>query len=1044
MNLMASQQATGSVPDTHHQETFAPETFWLYNSALAATSCGIVISDVRLPDNPIIYCNPAFLEITGYSREDVIGRNCRFLQGPDTDPDSVEQIRQALRDGRECQVVLKNYRKDGKLFWNQLTISPVRDASGCITHYIGVQTDITQRKLAEERQQLMQFSIDCAADAAFYIQPDGTFFYVNQAACQLLGYSRDELLTMSIQSIDLDVSEPNGWRIHWQDVKQYGSLSRETQYHTKDGRRVPVEITLNYLKFNDQEYTCAFARDISDRKQAEAALQKSKELYRTLAKNFPKGAVLLFDQDLRYLIAEGVELATAGLSKQTVEGKTLWEVFSPDVCEAFAPAYHAALAGETQSFEFSFQNRVYLVYVMPVTNEDGEIFAGMAMTQNITQRKQAEKALERSNALLKAQQEAAIEGVLVIDEKRAITSYNRRFCEMWQIPQHLRHAADKDKILNCVLPFIAHPQKVFGQMEYLEENPTLAFRDEVYLSNGLVFDCYTAPALSPEGECYGRIWFFRDITERKQTEARLEQQATRELLVRGMNERIRQSLNLREVLNTAVVEVRQFLKCDRVVIYRFNPDWTGTIAVESVGLGWTPALGNQIEDNCFKETKAFQYQQGRVRAINDIYSAGLTPCHIALLERFQVRATLIVPLLQGNTLWGLLIAHHCSTTRQWQELEIELLQELSVQLGIAIQQAALFEQLAEELRERKVAEAALRESEAVLKQQAQQLAKALYERKQAQLHLVQTEKMSSLGQLVAGIAHEINNPVTFIHGNIIHAKKYTHDLLKLVDLYNKYCTQSVLEIEELKETIDFEFLKEDFPKLLNSMNMGANRIRQIILSLRNFSRLDEAERKLVDIHEGIENTLLILQHRIKPEAANIKLIKQFSQLPLVECYPGQLNQVFMNLITNAIDALENSGPEPRVATGRHLTGEPRQCTPRLIKITTEVTQAPEGSISKCEQYHTNKRIVIRISDNGPGIPENVKQRIFDPFFTTKSVGKGTGLGLSISYQIVVEKHGGKLECLSEPGNGTEFVVTLPLQQSHLQIEQRLEQPQAVK
>lgn len=1024
---MATQRATSSKRYARQEEKLDTGTLWLYDRALAATSCGIVISDARLPNNPLIYCNPAFEKITGYAQEEVLGRNCRFLQGPLTDLDSIDLIRQSVREGRGCQVVLRNYRKDGTVFWNDLTISPVHDASGCLTHFIGVQTDITARKQAEETRQLMQFSINRAADAAYYICPDGTFFYVNKSACQSLGYSHDELLTMTIQDIDPGFP-PAVWALHWQEVKQRSSLKFETQHRTKDGRVFPVEVTFNYLKFNDQEYNCAFVRDISDRKRAEASLRKSEEQYRTLAKNLPNTAILLFDQDFRYLIAEGVELKRFGLSQELVEGKTFREVFPPEICETFEPEYRAALAGETRIFEYCFGDRIYLVYVLPVTNENGEIWAGMVMSQNITERKQAEKKLQRSNTLLTAQQEAALDGILVIDEKRAITSYNRRFCEMWHIPEQVWHSGDKRNILEFVLPSIAHPQRVFSKFEYLDENPTEIGRDEISLNDGRVFDCYSAPALALDGECYGRIWSFRDITARKQTEARLRQQAEREQLLAGMNRRIRKSLNLEEVLNTAVAEVRQFLACERATIYRFEPDWTGTIVVESVEAGWMPVLGKTIQDNCFKENHAIYYQQGRVQATEDIYNAGLTKCHIELLERCQVRANLVVPILQKDQLWGLLIAHQCSGTRQWQESEVELLRQLSVQLSVAIQQAALFKQLADELTERKAAEAALRQSETALKEQKLQLEQTLYELKQTQIQLIQTEKMSSLGQLVAGVAHEINNPVTFISGNISHAAIYANDLLELVRLYAQYYPQPVPEIEDLTEVIDFDFLREDFPKLLNSMNIGASRIRQIVLSLKNFSRLDEAERKPVNIHEGLENTLLILQHRLKPEAANIQLIKEYGDLPLVECYPGQLNQVFMNILNNAIDSLEKS-EQKSSWNGLRLTHKEVEKKNRIIKISTAVVDHHVTGLS-AESNQNFKGVVIRIADNGCGIPNEVKQHIFDPFFTTKSVGEGTGLGLSISYQIVVEKHGGQLYCTSEPGKGTEFVVKIPLNLSH--------------
>jgi signal transduction histidine kinase len=210
------------------------------------------------------------------------------------------------------------------------------------------------------------------------------------------------------------------------------------------------------------------------------------------------------------------------------------------------------------------------------------------------------------------------------------------------------------------------------------------------------------------------------------------------------------------------------------------------------------------------------------------------------------------------------------------------------------------------------------------------------------------------------------------------------------------------------------------------MNIGVNRIHQIVLSLKNFSRLDEAERKPVDIHEGIENTLMILQHRLKPEAANIQLIKEYGNLPQVECYAGQLNQVFMNLLNNAIDALEKSDQGQTSCLAERVTPEQSKGNPRIIKISTEVVDRSSVEAFSCLETENFKSVVIRIADNGPGIPKMLKKRIFDPFFTTKPVGEGTGLGLSISYQIVVEKHGGQLQCLSEPGKGTEFIIEIPL------------------
>jgi two-component system, NtrC family, sensor kinase len=291
------------------------------------------------------------------------------------------------------------------------------------------------------------------------------------------------------------------------------------------------------------------------------------------------------------------------------------------------------------------------------------------------------------------------------------------------------------------------------------------------------------------------------------------------------------------------------------------------------------------------------------------------------------------------------------------------------------------------------------------------LAATLQELQQTQAKLIQTEKMSSLGQLVAGVAHEINNPINFIHGNLDHVRQYTLDLLQLVQRYQHYYPQTHDELQALIETTDFEFLNQDLPHLLTSMQDGSNRIREIILSLRSFSRLDEAEVKCVDLHEGIDSALMILHHRLEPAASDllgnrpnnhtIEVVKDYDNLPQVECYAGQINQVFLHILDNAIDALS---PRARAS----LKVQP------TIWIQTELLGKDWVKIS--------------FKDNGCGIPERSQSKLFDPFFTTKPIGKGTGLGLSISYQIVTEQHRGQLHCQSVEGLGTEFSIIIPLRQ----------------
>lgn len=284
----------------------------------------------------------------------------------------------------------------------------------------------------------------------------------------------------------------------------------------------------------------------------------------------------------------------------------------------------------------------------------------------------------------------------------------------------------------------------------------------------------------------------------------------------------------------------------------------------------------------------------------------------------------------------------------------------------------------------------------------------LKELQNTQSQLIHAEKMSSLGQLVAGVAHEVNNPVNFIHGNLKYLSDYAEDLFGLLQLYQQHYPEPVSEIEDRAEEIDMEFLQTDLLNILASMQVGTDRICQIVTSLRNFSRLDEADFKSVNIHEGIESTLLILQHRLKdrPGSPAIEIIREYGDLPRVECYPGQLNQVFTNILANAIDALEEAHAELNETKNQEKSSQ--------ITIQTAILDA--------------NWVKITITDNGTGMPESVRQKIFNPFFTTKPVGQGTGMGMSISYKIITEKHKGRIDCCSIPSEGTEFMIQIPIQQ----------------
>jgi PAS domain S-box-containing protein len=606
-------------------------------------------------------------------------------------------------------------------------------------------------------------------------------------------------------------------------------------------------------------------------------------------------------------------------------------------------------------------------------------------------RKQTEVALATQKQTLRAIIDNAPIWVWMANASGRMLLVNKTFCEDVAIPEsrflaasHYSEVLGLEASANCM----ASDAQAWSQNIpcYAEEVMQLADGKEHYL------ETIKTQVKDDEGNALGLIGLGLDVTKQQEaqrqlqkSEARFRKLAEQEWLLNQLASNIRESLDLDTILATTVQQIRDLLQVDRCVFIWYLPDasppaWD--VVHEAKNDDLFPLVGSFPAD--ITGTLPQKIANLEVYQIDDVATVS-DPVERKFFLDIGCKSVLDLPIKSAGGLTGVVGCVSCSEVRKWTKEEVELMEAIGDQLAIAISQSELYTQSVDSAR--------------IAQEQAAKLEVTLCELQQAQTQLIQAEKMSSLGQMVAGIAHEINNPVSFIFGNLTYTEEYTGKLMKLLQMYRDEYPEPSPAIQEAIEEFELDFLLDDLPKMLSSMQVGASRIRDIVRSLRNFSRLDESDMKKVNIHEGIDSTLMILEHRLKvqPDRPAIQIVKEYGQLPLVECYAGLLNQVFMNIIANAIDVLQ----EPLENQG-------------IIRIRTEV----EGTLA-----------VIRIADNGAGITDRVKQRIFDPFYTTKRIGAGTGMGLAISHSIIVEKHKGEIKCFSVVGKGTEFRIDIPIRRT---------------
>jgi PAS domain S-box-containing protein len=866
-----------------------------------------------------------------------------------------------------------------------------------------------QTKLAKEAEAAQARSeakwrslIQNSSDLITILSADSTILYESPSIERILGYLPEELVGQSV----LKYIAPDDEKVVKKGIKNLLSAGHRVtlppmafRFLCKDGSWRFLEASgTNLLADEAVGGLVINSRDVTERFKVQEALRQSEVRFRAIFEGAALG-IALSDPTGVLLTCNPALHTMLGYTDTELRQRTITH---PDDVAADAHLYEALLAGSLPSYQLEkryFHKDGHLVWgrltVSLVRDKAAEPLFVVAMVEDITIAKQTEAALLRISKAI----ENASDAISIADTRIARLIYlNPAYCQMFEYTLEQLNAAggpfilfNDPKIMHEVFAIALSGHSWQGEVEMRSRSGVIK---QIALRTDAIKDA--------TGEVVGTIAIHTDITERKQAEAALRRSYHRAELLKQITTEIRSSLDLQDIFQTTVTQVGQALKVNRCMIHLYQDGQPPSLPLVAEYLEpghpsmqhfELPVTGNPHVERVLATDQAI--------ASSDVYADPLLEAPTNLCRAMGIKSLVGIRTSYQGEPNGVLGLHQCDSFRNWESSEIELLEAVAAQVGIALAQARLLEKEKTTATQLAQQNLALQLSEARERTKATELEQALLELQRTQAQLVQTEKMSSLGQLVAGVAHEINNPVCFIIGNINYACDYMQDLLGVLNLYRQYYPQPAEAIQAEVKKIDLDFLIKDFPKLLSSMKVGADRINQIVLSLRNFSRHDEAEMKSVDIHEGIDSTLMILQNRLKAQGGNpeITVIKDYGMLPLVECYAGQLNQVFMNLISNAIDALEE-------ATGKE---------PSLLP-----------SIQIYTEAKGENQAVIHIKDNGAGMTEEVQQKLFNPFFTTKPMGKGTGLGLSISYQIIVEKHGGQLQCFSVPGQGTEFIIEIPI------------------
>jgi len=946
--------------------------------------------------------NAKLCELLGYSEADLLQRAADDLTHPDDLAADRAQF-ERLNTGEIARFVLeKRYRHaQGSWVWTEVSVSAVRNAKGESRFFIGAIQDISDRRAAEQRARELLAILEAAPDFIGSADRTGRITYLNPRGRELIGLAREaDLSNLKLTALHPPASAELLAKTAIPSAIANGFWLGETELRRADGTLLPVSqaIVAHYDEAGAVQYLSTIVRDISAAKQAERQLREQAILLQAVLDSIPQ-AVFWKDRDGIYRGCNQRFARDAGASHPSeLIGR---DDFAMPWTAAETEMYreHDRRVLESGQGTLNIEEPItrgdgsqgYLqTSKVPLTNAEGEVVGVLGVYDDITERKATEAVLRDREQFLRSIYDGVEQGIFVADidadGNYRYQGWNRVIESFFGIPS----AAARGRTPAELFP---PEQAAYFQAMYqacADSGASHTFEGRIEGGDRTIWSLTTLKLLRDEGDRpYRIVGTTVDISDRRRAELDLQQRAEREALFNQLATQIRNSLDSDTIIETAVRALRDLLDLDRAYVFWYfdaepEPYWEATKESKRENL---PSLSGRYPVSAIGPMSDVALRGQTVRV--DEVATYEEPALQQFLAQQGYSSFLVVPLATSSGRQGALVAGHCSGPRPWTEGEVELVEIIASQMAIAINQAELYEQAQIKTRE---------------------LEQAYRELQQTQAQLIQSEKMSSLGQLVAGVAHEINNPVNFIYGNIAHANDYLHDLLDLLEQYQAAYPEPEAAIAETIEAIDLDFLLSDLPKLFDSMRVGADRIKEIVKSLRTFSRLDEADMKAIDLHESLDSTLMILQNRLKAKTDRpaIEVIKHYGQLPQVDCYAGQLNQVFMNLIGNAIDALEERD--------KQRSPEELAAHPGRIRIETAVV---------------GDRVRIRIQDNGIGIPADKVNRIFDPFYTTKPVGKGTGLGLSISYQIVTDKHRGRLSCRSELGRGTEFAIEIPQRQPEM-------------